>query len=338
MKSAIQNQSIMKSNRDVDSIKVSMKKQSIKNTFHPVSNIENVRRFENKFKIHLDDLMTMFMLKIELQRICKRKNAKTAFKYNNPNNTYVKMSKRRTNRSPDTNQGIPLNTTDEMGYDTLDSLDRESLKKNIQKKAYPIKGQSKKQIIVKDSGKEIIMHETHVESHVDSDEDFSHDQIISKHERGEKLTQDELEKMEMIHNDLTQPMEDDIEEVKQSPNEIILIKNEEQIVMHTESKENMEKNEVKYLTKQLTKQNEINQMLNKENTEIEKRAQIAEKALADKLEEINDINQDFNEKMNKMNENLAKLKYEQVELKGEIEKKMNLSLLKEMIKKDIVDY
>ena len=126
----------------------------------------------------------------------------------------------------------------------------------------------------------------------------------------------------MIHNDLTQPMEDDIKEVKQSPKEIILIKNEEQIFMHTESKENMEKNEVKYLTKQLTKQNEINQMLNKENTEIEKRAQIAEKALADKLEEINDMNQDFNEKMNKMNENLAKLKYEQVELKGEIEKKI----------------
>lgn len=320
MKSAIQNQSMMRSNRGLDSMKISMKKQSIKNTFHPVSNLENVRRFENKYNIHLDDLMTMFMLKIELKRICKRKNSKTAFVNNNPNNTYVKMSKRKADRSNSPNN-LPVNTTDEMGYDTLESMNQASIDHKIQNKNYTLHKQSKKQIIIKDSGKEIIMQEQHVESQIDSQDEFSHDQIISKHERGEKLTKDEMAKMEMIHNDLTQPLEEEIEEVKQSPNEIILIQNDEHVSLQTESKEINDKNEIKNLKKQLMNQNERIQRLNKDNEEKEKRAKRAERKLAEKLEEVEKMNETYEMQMNSLNSALTKLKYEQVELQGEIEKK-----------------
>ena len=294
-------------------MKLSMKKHSIKNTFHPVSNIENVRRYENKYNIHLDDLMMMFLLKIELKRIAKRKNSKTAFVYNNPNNTYVKMSKRMRSQSKEKRGDL----TEDLGQDTFESIENRKVEKMGLVK-------EDKKIIIKDSGKEILMQEKTISETVKSEKEVRDEQIILKHERGEQLTRDEMERMEMVHRDLIDPLEEEEEreeEVKASPNEIIVIKNEEQIVMQTESREVFGSGKRRELEKEMEKRGEEVERLRRERREAEKRAKRVEKQLEDNLQEMENMQQMHQKQMEEMNSAIENLKEQHGELQSEIEKK-----------------
>jgi chromosome segregation ATPase len=287
-----------------------MKKNSIKNTFHPISNIEAVKKYEEKYNMQLDDLMMMFLLKIELKRICKRKNSKTAFVHNNPNNTYIKQSKRKR-----IEQAME---TDEKGFDTFDSINETSLDQK-KETTYTLGSDSEKQIIIKDSGKEIIMQETKVRSRPVSKKSLSHDHIISKHERGEELTKDEMARMEMVHHDLTQPM-DDIEEVK--GNEMVMItKDDDKIVMQTESEDKYEENDVKDMKRQIEKQRNALIKVTKSKKKAEEKLLEMQNELEENLEEMDAMQQAHEREMNKMHEAIETLKDQQNRLQGEIEKK-----------------
>jgi hypothetical protein len=311
---------MMRSNRGLDSMKLSMKKNSIKNTFHPVTNLEAVKRYEEKYNMHLDDLMMMFMLKIELKRICKRKNAKTAFVHNNPNNTYIKQSKRR-------NMERTINTTEERGFDTFDSIKDTSLN---QMGKFSLNKDSEKHIIIKDSGKEIIMQEGKVRSRPVSKKSITDDHIISKHERGEELTKDEMERMEMVHNDLTQPLED-VEEVK--ANAIVMItKEEDQIVMQTESEDQTD-HDVRGMKRQIEKQKNALKKAIRNKRETEERLVEMQRELEENLEEMDNMQQAHEREMNKMHVAIETLKEQQNRLQGEIEKKNEFISLEKNDKK-----
>lgn len=311
LRAAEQNQSLMRSNRGLDSMKLSMKKQSIKNTFHPASNLEVVKQYQRKSNMCLDDFMSMFLLKIELKRICRRKNSKTAFVMNNPNNTYIKQSKRTRGA-----QARPINTTDEIAFDTFDSVKNTSLEQ-VKREQLPLKKDSRKQIIIKDSGKEIVMQE----QIVDSRRNVSDEQIISKHERGEKLTKDELERMEIVHNDLTQPLEEDIEEVKQGANELVFIENGQPVVMDADLSDQIGAGEAELLREQIRlQQNELEET-RRLKREADGRAEEMRLQLERNLEEMDQMQRGHQEQIEDMNSEMGKIKDQQALLQEEIEKK-----------------
>ena len=296
----------MRSNRGLDSMKVSMKKNSIKNTFHPITNIEAVRRYEEKYNMHLDDLMMMFMLKIELKRISKRNNSKTAFVHNNPNNTYIKQSKRK---------NVQRSVNEERGFDTFDSIKDTSLDPMND---FDFKKESEKHIIIKDSGKEIIMQEGTVRSRPVSKKSITDDHIISKHERGEELTKDELERMEMVHNDLTQPLEE-VEEVKANAF-VMITKEEDKIIMQTES-EDQTNSQINAMKKQIEEQKHVLKKAIQSKRQTEEKLLEMQKELEDNLEEMDNMQQAHEREMNKMHVAIDTLKDEQNKLQVEIEKK-----------------
>lgn len=291
-------------------MKLSMKKQSIKNTFHPPSNLELVKKYQRRSNMSLDDFMAMFLLKIELKRICKRKNSKTAFVLNNPNNTYVKQSKR--TRTP----SRPVNTTEEVAFDTFDSVKNTSLEQ-VKREQMPLKKDSRKQIIIKDSGKEIVMQEHLIESQ----QNVSDEQIILKHERGEKLTKDELVRMEIVHNDLTQPLEEDLEEVKQNANEVVFIENGQKVVMEADLSDQSEPAQVKLLRDQLRHQKNALEKMSRQKKEADRRAEEMRKQLEENLEEMDQMQKGHQDQIQDMNTAMETIKEQQMLLQEEIEKK-----------------
>lgn len=307
LRAAEQNTSLMRSNRGLDSMKMSAKKQSIKNTFHPATNLEAVKAYQRKANMSLDDFMAMFLLKIELKRICKRKNSKMAFVMNNPNNTYIKQSKRP--RTRNTRQVKPEDTADEIGFDTFDSVNKTSLEQQEVQRAAQ-KKESRKQIIIKDSGKEIVMQE----ALIDSAQNVSDEHIILKHERGEHLTQDELERMEAVHQNLTGPLEEEIEEVKANANQLEFVENGEKVVMQADLRHQEDSGEAEELRLKLEQTEE-------QRRKAEEQALELQKQLEDNLEEMEQMQRGHQKEIAEMNGVMEKIKEQQGLLQEEIEKK-----------------
>ena len=318
-------QSIMNSNRRIDSTKYSMKKQSIKNTFHPATAIPNVINYQNKYNLHLDDLMIMFLLKIELKRIAKRKNAKTAFVHNNPHNTYIKQSKRKKKANI---SKTDMGDTTDLEFDTLDSIHDETVDKDVTdytlEDETEIKAQPKTQeeIIIQDGGHEIVMKKQTISSKVQSEREMRDNEIILKHERGEKLTPQEVERMEIINIDLTQTLQDGQGElIKEKMDEIIVIKNDQNIVMQTESKEKFLSNDLKILMKDFKEKERMLKEVEFQKKEMERKNKKMQEKVENIMQEMDEMQKNHGKQIDEMTIAIDTLKDQQNNLQNEIEKK-----------------
>lgn len=310
-----------KSELGMESMKFSLNRRSFKKISYRTTQIPNVKNYQDKYNLHLDDLMMMFLLKIELKRIAKRKNSKTSFAHNNPRNTYIRKTKR-----PKLDEDEPtsriLNVTDELKFDTFDS-DGQEVKANSMPRVVQDES-TDNQIIIKEAGKEIVMHESPMNGHLDTEQEIRDNEIILKHGRGEKLTPEEEKRMEMIDNDLTMSLvnkkEKDSEE-KSTQNQVIVVQNNKEIVIHTESKDKFKSQDRAKLYAQIAQQEKIIEKLKKDSQNAEKRAEIIKKQLEENLEEMDEMEQGYQKQMEEMSKAIDQMKKTQSGLQNEIEKK-----------------